>query len=63
MTWSTSRRRTEAVSWPGVRLHGGSPLHRAGLYSRDVVMGIAENGENMEAALQLLKEILAQTAP
>lgn len=47
----------------GVRLHGGSPLHRAGLYSRDVVMGIAENGENMEAALQLLKEILAQTAP
>ena len=47
----------------GVRLHDGSPLHRAGLYSRDVVMGIAENGENMEAALQLLKEILAQTAP
>lgn len=47
----------------GVRLHGGSPLHRAGIYSRDIVVGIAVDGENMEAALQLLKEILTQTEP
>ena len=47
----------------GVRLHGGSPLHRSGLYSRDIVVGITVNGENMEAALQMLKEILVQTDP
>ena len=39
----------------GIILHPGSPLHRAGYYSGDAVVGIAALAENMEEAFVLLR--------
>lgn len=57
------RRRAEIDRWPVCGCTEVPHWHRSGLYSRDIVVGITVNGENMEAALQMLKEILVQTDP
>lgn len=42
----------------GVTFHAGSPLHEAGYYSEDVVVGIAANAQNMEEAVIFLRQLL-----
>lgn len=42
----------------GIYLHKESPLHKAGYYHNDVVIGIANTAVNFDNALTLLKEIL-----
>ena len=42
----------------GVILHAGSPLHRAGYYHADVVVGAAASAQNLEAAVCFLKQLL-----
>ena len=42
----------------GVVLHAGSPLHRAGYYHGDVVVGAAASAQNLEAAVLFLKQLL-----
>ena len=42
----------------GVILHAGSPLHRAGYYHGDVVVGAAASAQNLEAAVLFLKQLL-----
>ncbi len=44
----------------GIRLRGGSALHRAGYYTGDVVAGIAANAQNMEEALIFLRQLLEE---
>ena len=42
----------------GVVLHPGSPLHDAAYFFGDVAVGAAANGENLDAAVALLRELL-----
>ena len=42
----------------GVVLHPGSPLHAAGYFHGDVVIGAAANAENLDAAVVLIREAL-----
>lgn len=42
----------------GVVLHAGSPLHKAGYFHGDVVVGAAANAENLDAAIVLIRELL-----
>ena len=42
----------------GIILHEGSPLHEAGYYHNDVIMGVVAKGENMDAALAFVKQVL-----
>ena len=42
----------------GVILHAGSPLHRAGYYHGDIVVGAAASAQNLEAAVLFLKQLL-----
>lgn len=42
----------------GIRLHPGSPLHEAGYFLTDVVVGVAANAQNMEEAVCFLKQLL-----
>lgn len=44
----------------GVWLRNGSPLHRAGYYSEDVLIGAAANAEHLEEAVEVLKAILEE---
>ena len=43
----------------GVVLHAGSPLHAAGYFFGDVAIGAAANGENLDAAIVLIRELLS----
>ncbi|MBO4358216.1 MAG: hypothetical protein IKX97_05265 [Erysipelotrichaceae bacterium] len=45
----------------GIILHEGSPLHEAGYYHSDVVLGIAVNCGNIEAARAAVMQILSDT--
>lgn len=45
-------------SLQGVVLHGASPLHTAGYFRGDVTIGATANGENLDAAVVLIREIL-----
>lgn len=42
----------------GIVLHPGSPLHQAGYYVDDVVVGIAANPKNSQEAICFLKQLL-----
>lgn len=42
----------------GIVLHPGSPLHTAGYYHADVVVGAAIKGENLDRAILFLKALL-----
>ena len=42
----------------GIRLHSGSPLHQAGYYSEDVIVGVAVLAENMEEAFTFLRVLV-----
>lgn len=42
----------------GIALHAGSPLHEAGYYLGDVVVGVAASAQNMEEAVILLRQLL-----
>lgn len=44
----------------GIVLHPGSPLHEAGYFRGDVAVGAAANGENLDAAIVLIRELLSQ---
>ena len=43
----------------GVVLHDGSPLHAAGYFFGDVAVGAAANGENLDAAVALVRALLS----
>jgi hypothetical protein len=42
----------------GIVLHQGSPLHEAGYYQGDVVIGIAATSKNTDSAIAFLKSLL-----
>ena len=42
----------------GIILHPGSPLHEAGYFFGDVAVGAAANGENLDAAVALVRALL-----
>ncbi|MBQ9425897.1 MAG: hypothetical protein IJU42_08145 [Erysipelotrichaceae bacterium] len=42
----------------GIILHEGSPVHEAGYYHNDVIMGVVAKAENLDAALAFVKQIL-----
>ena len=44
----------------GIVLHPGSVLHRAGYYHGDVIVGAAVNSENLEEAVAMLRQLLAE---
>ena len=43
----------------GIVLHPGSPLHTAGYFHGDVAVGAAANAENLDAAVVLIRALLA----
>ena len=43
----------------GIILHEGSPLHEAGYYHNDVIMGAVAKGENLDAAIAFVKQVLS----
>lgn len=45
----------------GIRLREGSPIHRAGYYSGDVIFGVAARAEHMDEAILLIRQLLEQT--
>lgn len=46
----------------GIMLKPGSALHRAGYYHADVVIGVAANAENLDAAVAFVQQVLASPA-
>ena len=44
----------------GIVLHSGSALHEAGYYHGDVIVGAAVNAENLEEAVAMLRQLLAE---
>ena len=42
----------------GIVLHSGSPLHEAGYYYGEVVVGVAGNAENLDAAVLFIRQLL-----
>lgn len=44
----------------GIVLHSGSALHEAGYYHGDVIVGAAVNSENLEEAVAMLRQLLAE---
>lgn len=42
----------------GIRLRPGSPLHEAGYFLTEVVVGVAANAQNLEEAVCFLKQLL-----
>ena len=42
----------------GIILHNGSILHKAGYYHDDVIMGVVSNANNMEVAVEFIRQIL-----
>ena len=43
----------------GIWLHEGSPLHEAGYYTGDVVIGVAANAQNLDPAVEFMKSLAA----
>ena len=43
----------------GIILHEGSPIHKAGYYHDDVVLGVVAGADNMDAAIVFVKQLLA----
>ena len=43
----------------GIVLHDGSPLHKAGYYHSDVIIGVVARAENLDAALAFVKGLLS----
>lgn len=43
----------------GIVLHDNSIIHKAGYYHNDVIIGVANNGVNLENAIILIKEMLS----
>ena len=43
----------------GIWLHDGSPLHEAGYYTGDVVIGVAANAQNLDPAVEFMKALAA----
>ncbi len=43
----------------GIWLHEGSPLHEAGYYTGDVVIGVAANAQNLDPAVEFMKALAA----
>lgn len=41
----------------GIWLHEGSPLHTAGYYSSDVLIGVAANAQNLDPAIEFMKQL------
>ena len=54
--WCTREDGSEILA--GIILHQGSPLHEAGYYHNDVVMGVAAQADRLQEALDFLTEIL-----
>lgn len=44
----------------GIWLKPGSPLHRAGYYTGDVIIGVAANAQNLDPAVAWMKELVKQ---
>ena len=44
----------------GILLKHGSALHHSGYYHEDVVVGVASNAENLDAAVVFLQQLLAE---
>lgn len=44
----------------GIVLHSGSALHEAGYYHGDVIVGAAVNAENLEEAVAMIRQLLAE---
>ena len=42
----------------GIWLHEGSPLHRAGYYTGDVIIGVAANAQNLDPAVDFMKTLI-----
>lgn len=45
----------------GIWLRDGSPIHRAGYYSGDVLFGITAKAEHMDEAILLIRQLLEET--
>lgn len=46
----------------GIRLHQNSPLHAAGYYAGDAVIGVAASAQNMDNALAAVRQLLQEIA-
>lgn len=44
----------------GIVLHPGSPIHEAGYYHDDVIMGVASRAVNMDVAVEFIRTLLSQ---
>ena len=44
----------------GIRLKPGSPLHRAGYYTDEVILGVAANAQNLDPAVAFVKELVCE---
>lgn len=42
----------------GIWLKPGSPLHDAGYYTGDVIIGVAANAQNLDPAIEFIKELV-----
>jgi hypothetical protein len=54
----TSSEGREVVA--GIWLHDGSPLHEAGFYTDDVLIGVAANAQNLDEAVAFMKQLLTE---
>lgn len=44
----------------GIWLRDGSPLHKAGYYQKDVLIGIAQRAQNLQQATDVLKSLIIE---
>ena len=58
--WHTNADGQEILA--GIVLHPGSALHQAGYYHTDVVIGVAANAQNLDAAVAFVNQILTKLA-
>ena len=49
---------TENQPVQGIILHDGSPLHKAGYYHDDVIIGVVGNATNLDEAIALVTQLL-----
>ena len=43
----------------GIVLHNGSIIHKAGYYHNDVIMGVVSNANNLEVAVEFIRQMLS----
>ena len=43
----------------GIVLHNGSIIHKAGYYHDDVIMGVVSNANNLEVAVEFIRQMLS----